>query len=43
VQILKELKAAFVVDNVFNTSYSLRPLKIEAPRTFAIRLTYRID
>ena len=42
-QVMKQLKVAFVVDNLLNTSYSLRPLKIEAPRTFAIRLTYRID
>lgn len=42
-QAIKQLKIAFIVDNLTNTSYSLRPLKIESPRTFAIRLTYRID
>jgi outer membrane cobalamin receptor len=36
----KKFKAAFVVNNVLNLSYSLRPLKIEAPRTFAIRLSF---
>ncbi len=42
-QATKQLKVAFVVDNLTNLSYSLRPLKIESPRTYAIRLTYRID
>ncbi|HTA82734.1 MAG TPA: TonB-dependent receptor [Bacteroidia bacterium] len=39
----KRWKFAFVVNNVTNLSYSLRPLKIESPRTFAIRVTYRIE
>ena len=43
VQVSKVIKAAFVVNNVTNLSYSLRPMKIEAPRTFAIRVTYRVD
>jgi outer membrane receptor protein involved in Fe transport len=43
VQATKVLKVAFVVDNIFNLSYSLRPLKIEPPRTFAIRLTFKVD
>ncbi len=42
-QATKQLKIAFVVDDINNVSYMLRPLKIESPRTFAIRLTYRID
>ncbi|HWY99186.1 MAG TPA: TonB-dependent receptor [Bacteroidia bacterium] len=41
-QATKHLKIAFVVNNVFNLSYSLRPLKVEPPRTFAIRLTYSV-
>ncbi|MGP8215423.1 MAG: TonB-dependent receptor domain-containing protein [Bacteroidia bacterium] len=41
-QATKRVKVAFIVDNVANLSYSLRPLKIESPRTFAIRLTYRV-
>lgn len=41
-QATKKLKMAFVVNNLFNLSYSLRPLKIEAPRTFAIRLDYKV-
>jgi len=39
VQITKIFKAPFVVNNVANLSCSLRPLKIEAPRTFAIKLS----
>jgi iron complex outermembrane receptor protein len=39
VQVTKKLKVAFVSNNVTNLSYSLRPLKIESPRTFAIRLS----
>ncbi len=41
-QATKKLKVAFVVENLFNLSYSLRPLKIEPPRTFAIRLDYKV-
>jgi outer membrane cobalamin receptor len=41
-QATKQLKIAFVVNNLFNLSYSLRPLKIEPPRTFAVRLTYKV-
>ena len=38
----KRVKAAFVVNNVFNLSYSLRPLKVEPPRTFALRVTWKV-
>lgn len=38
--ITKNLTVSFIVNNVFNKSYSLRPLKIESPRTFAMRLSY---
>jgi iron complex outermembrane receptor protein len=38
-QVTKKLKAAFLINNVANLSYSLRPLKIESPRTFALRLS----
>ena len=38
--ITKKIKAAFIVNNVMNKSYSLRPLKIESPRTFALRLSF---
>lgn len=40
--ITKKFSAAFVVNNVFNKSYSLRPLKIESPRNFAIRLSLNL-
>ncbi len=40
--ITEKFKAAFVINNVWNKSYSLRPLKIESPRTFAIRLSYTV-
>jgi outer membrane receptor protein involved in Fe transport len=41
-QTTKKLKLSFVVNNLFNLTYSLRPLKIESPRTFALRLTYKV-
>jgi outer membrane receptor protein involved in Fe transport len=41
-QATKKIKMAFVINNLFNLSYSLRPLKIESPRTFAIRLSYKV-
>ncbi len=40
--VTKRCKAAFVVNNLTNLEYSLRPLKIEPPRTFAIRLTFNL-
>lgn len=41
-QATKTISLSFVVNNLFNLSYSLRPLKIEPPRTFAIRVTYKV-
>lgn len=35
-------KIAFIVNNALNKEYSLRPLKIEAPRTTAIQYTLKI-
>ncbi len=40
VDVTKKCKIAFVVNNLLNLSYSLRPLKIESPRTFALRLSF---
>ena len=37
--IKKQYKAAIVVNNIFNKSYSLRPLKIESPRTICLQLS----
>ncbi len=42
VEVSKKLKVAFVVNNVFNKSYSLRPLKIESPRTFALQISLKV-
>ncbi len=32
------LKASIIINNAFNTEYTLRPLKIESPRTYAVQL-----
>jgi len=36
-------KLAVIGSNIFNRTYSLRPLKIEAPRTIMIQYTYRLE
>jgi iron complex outermembrane receptor protein len=36
-------KIAIIGSNIFNRSYSLRPLKIEAPRTIMVQYTYKFD
>jgi iron complex outermembrane receptor protein len=41
-KITKALKASFVVGNVLNEEYSLRPALLEAPRNFTLRLDYKI-
>ena len=41
-QTSKHLRLSFLVNNVFNLSYSLRPIKIEPPRSFALRLDYKV-
>ncbi len=41
-EITKRSKIAFIVNNAMNKEYSLRPLKIEAPRTTAIQYTLSI-
>lgn len=41
-EVTKKIKVAFVVNNLFNKSYSLRPLKIESPRTFALQLSLKV-
>jgi len=38
----KKIKIAFVINNLLNLSYSLRPLKIESPRTFALQLSIKV-
>jgi outer membrane receptor protein involved in Fe transport len=37
----KHFKFAFIVNNLLNTEYSLRPITIEAPRTTMIQVTYK--
>ena len=38
-----EHKLALIGSNILNRSYSLRPLKIEPPRTISIQYTYKIE
>lgn len=38
----KAFNASIIVSNFMNLEYSLRPLKIEAPRTIAIQINYKI-
>lgn len=40
--VTKNLKASFVVKNVLNKEYTLRPMYVEAPRTFNLQLSYGI-
>jgi outer membrane receptor for ferric coprogen and ferric-rhodotorulic acid len=39
-KINEKQKVSFICNNVFNIDYSLRPLKIEAPRTTSIQYVY---
>src|SRR5690606_28632694 len=36
-------KIAIISTNLLNKTYSLRPLKIEQPRTFMLQYTYKLD
>jgi outer membrane receptor for ferric coprogen and ferric-rhodotorulic acid len=36
-------KLALIGSNILNRTYSLRPLKIEAPRTVMVQYTYRLE
>ena len=36
-------KLALIGSNIFNRSYSLRPLKIEPPRTISVQYTYKLE
>jgi hypothetical protein len=38
-QLTKEVRATFIVNNLTNEVYSLRPLAIEAPRSMQIQLS----
>ncbi len=41
-QVANWLKAAFIVNNLLNREYSLRPLKMEQPRTASIQFTVKV-
>lgn len=41
-QVAEWLKAAFIVNNFLNNEYSLRPLKMEQPRTAVIQLSFKV-
>jgi outer membrane receptor protein involved in Fe transport len=41
VKINDNMKVSIVVNNLLNTVYSLRPMKIESPRTSALQLVYK--
>ncbi|MEO6904010.1 MAG: TonB-dependent receptor [Bacteroidia bacterium] len=38
----KKIKVSLAVNNLLNLSYSLRPLKIESPRTIALQLSIKV-
>ncbi len=40
--VTKIFKISFIVNNVANLSYSLRPLKIESPRVFMVKLSVKV-
>lgn len=42
VKIYKALGATFIVSNLFNKEYSLRPLTLEAPRLTTLQLSYKL-
>jgi outer membrane cobalamin receptor len=41
-QVTEWLKAAFIVNNFLNNEFSLRPLKMEQPRTATIQLSFKV-
>ena len=40
---INRFTVSFVVNNLLNAEYSLRPLYIEAPRTYTLQITYRFQ
>ncbi|MFZ1686913.1 MAG: TonB-dependent receptor [Flavobacteriales bacterium] len=38
----EQVKGAFIVNNISNEVYAIRPLSVEAPRSFQVMLTYAI-
>lgn len=42
-KLTEQHKISFIVNNLMNTDYSLRPMKIEAPRTASIQYVYAFN
>jgi hypothetical protein len=42
-QISEQHKLALIGTNILNRSYSLRPLKIEAPRAIMVQYTWKLE
>lgn len=42
IEITKKIKASLAVNNLLNLTYSLRPLKIESPRTIALQFSIKV-
>lgn len=38
----KHFKFAFIINNLLNTEYSLRPISVEAPRVTSLQIVYKI-
>jgi outer membrane receptor protein involved in Fe transport len=39
---IRDFRISFLVNNIFNTPYSLRPMTIEAPRTTSLQVVMTI-
>ena len=39
---LKAFRLSFIVKNIFNTEYVIRPMAAEAPRNFTVQLIYKV-
>lgn len=42
-KLTEQHKISFIVNNLLNADYSLRPMKIEAPRTISVQYVYTIN
>jgi outer membrane receptor for ferric coprogen and ferric-rhodotorulic acid len=38
----EQVQASFIVNNLSNEVYAIRPMSIEAPRNFQLRLSYTL-
>jgi len=41
-QFIEKAKVAFLINNLLNREYMIRPLQIEAPRTFIFQFTIKV-